>query len=203
MKEHWDNRYSSKEYAYGEAPNEYFKEQLLQLEPGKILLPSEGEGRNAVFAAKIGWEVTAFDISKVGKAKAEALAQKQGVSIDYHLAEFSKISFEEGSFDAIGIVFAHFPPHLQATYYKTLSTYLKKGGALIAEVFSKNQLTYQAANEYAGGPKNIDMLFSTEEVVQLFPDLEFVTLEEKEVALHEGIYHDGTSSVIRVLGKKK
>ena len=71
MLAHWNDRYSNPEYAYGTAPNEWFKEQLTHL-PGKgrILLPAEGEGRNAVFAAKQGWEVSAFDPSEAGREKA-------------------------------------------------------------------------------------------------------------------------------------
>ena len=77
MKEFWEIRYAEKQYAYGENPNVYFKEQLDKLKPGKILLPAEGEGRNAVYAAKQGWEVMAFDLSSEGKNKAEKLAAKK------------------------------------------------------------------------------------------------------------------------------
>jgi hypothetical protein len=63
MKDFWNERYGWDESAYGEQPNEYFKKQLAQLEPGEILMPAEGEGRNAVHAAKSGWHVKAFDTS--------------------------------------------------------------------------------------------------------------------------------------------
>lgn len=65
----WDDRYKSEEFAYGEEPNNYLKEQLEKLNPSTILFPAEGEGRNAVFAAKLGWKVSAFDISEEGKTK--------------------------------------------------------------------------------------------------------------------------------------
>lgn len=57
MKEFWNDRYSRNDFAYGEEPNEYFKEQLAKINPGRILLPADGEGRNGVFAAKKGWQV--------------------------------------------------------------------------------------------------------------------------------------------------
>ncbi len=60
--EFWDKRYSGKEYAYGTLPNEYFNQQIDKFKPGKLLLPGEDEGRDAVFAAKIDWKVTAIDI---------------------------------------------------------------------------------------------------------------------------------------------
>lgn len=58
----WNERYSKEEFAYGEEPNQYLKEQLEKLDVGKILFPAEGEGRNGVYAAKLGWNVFAFDI---------------------------------------------------------------------------------------------------------------------------------------------
>lgn len=74
--EKWNNRYSKPEFAYGEEPNNYLKENLINLPVGKILFPAEGEGRNPVFASKIGWKVTAFDISKEGQKKPSNLRRK-------------------------------------------------------------------------------------------------------------------------------
>jgi len=70
----WNERYSKEEFAYGKLPNNYLKEQLERLPVGTILFPAEGEGRNAVFAAKPGWKVSAFNISVEGKNKALQLA---------------------------------------------------------------------------------------------------------------------------------
>ena len=80
MNDTWVNRlndrYSTDEYAYGEQPNNFLREELEKLKPGTILFPAEGEGCNAVFAAKLGWIVSAFDISAEGKNKPFA-SQKQ------------------------------------------------------------------------------------------------------------------------------
>ena len=80
--ERWNERYSKKEFAYGEQPNQFLKEQLENLPVGSILFPAEGEGRNAVYAAKLGWDVYAFDISIEGKNKAMKLAEANKVSIE-------------------------------------------------------------------------------------------------------------------------
>ena len=77
----WNSRYSAEEYAYGEEPNAFIKQQLDNLIPGKILFPAEGEGRNAVYAAKLGWNVEAFDLSTEGREKALSLAAQNGVDI--------------------------------------------------------------------------------------------------------------------------
>ena len=74
MKQFWDNRYAQEKWAYGKEPNTYIKEKLSLFKTGKVLFPAEGEGRNAVYAAKLGWEVSAFDYSFKGKEKADRLA---------------------------------------------------------------------------------------------------------------------------------
>lgn len=199
----WDERYGNEVYAYGTSPNVFFKEQLAQLNPGKILLPAEGEGRNAVYAAGLGWDVVAFDQSIEGSKKAILLAETKHVEIEYLIGEFAKHYFEDASFDAIGLIFAHFPADVKSGYHRILNRYLKKGGLVIFEAFSKNHLSYVAANPKVGGPKDINMLFSLEEIRMDFADFDILVLEEKEVELHEGPFHDGVGSVIRFLGRKK
>ncbi|MCX7998787.1 MAG: methyltransferase domain-containing protein, partial [Leptospiraceae bacterium] len=108
-KEFWNERYSLEEYVYGESPNIYFKEKLDSLPKGKILLPCEGEGRNAVHAAQKGFEVFAFDQSEVAQKKAFKLANKYGVKINYDVYEMESANYKEQSFDVLGLIFAHFP----------------------------------------------------------------------------------------------
>ena len=95
MKEMWDQRFASEEYAYGTQPNLYFKEKLTGLEPGTLLLPAEGEGRNAVFAAGLGWEVRAMDFSGQGRIKALKLAERMGVQLDYTIGDLAVEDFGE------------------------------------------------------------------------------------------------------------
>lgn len=199
----WNDRYSTDEFAYGEQPNNYLKEQLMQLEAGTILFPAEGEGRNAVFAAKLGWKVSAFDISIEGKNKALQLAQNNNISIDYQVGELQALDYKTEQFDAIALIYAHFPSAIKSTYHKTLSNYLRKGGLLIFEAFSKKHLDYLAKNEKVGGPKEIDMLFSIEEIRADFENYEILVLEEKEIELNEGLFHNGQGSVIRFVGRRK
>lgn len=203
MKEFWNNRYSDEAFAYGESPNEFFKQQILQFPPGKILLPAEGEGRNAVFAAQLGWQVSAFDQSEAGKTKAEQLASKHQVRTEYRIGEFLEVSYEKNSFDCIGLIYAHFPVAYKSSYHQLLDSYLKPGGIIILEGFSKSHLQFSAVNPQAGGPKNVDLLFSTEEIKNDFPNYEVLELAEVEVDLQEGAYHNGQSSVIRFVGRKK
>jgi len=199
----WNDRYSNNEFAYGEKPNNYLKEQLEKLGTGSILFPAEGEGRNAVFAAKLGWAVSAFDISAEGKNKAFRLAEANNVTIDYQVGELQTLNYNTEQFDAIGLIYAHFPANIKSTCHKTLDKYLRKDGLIIFEAFSKAHIDYIARNEKVGGPKDIAMLFSIDELRADFANYEIIELAEKEIELSEGLFHNGAASVIRFVGRKK
>jgi ubiquinone/menaquinone biosynthesis C-methylase UbiE len=199
----WDERYRDSQYAYGDLPNKYLEEQLQKLTVGKILFPAEGEGRNAVFAARLGWQVSAFDISGEGQKKALQLAQRNNVSIDYQVGALQTLEYREGQFDAIALIYAHFPADIKSALHKELDKYLRKGGTVIFEAFSKTHITFNEKNEKVGGPRDIASLFSVEEIRNDFHNYEIIELMEKEIELHEGLYHNGRASVIRFVGKKK
>lgn len=201
--ERWNDRYSAEEFAYGTAPNNYLKESLEKQDLGTILFPAEGEGRNAVYAAKLGWNVSAFDISSEGKNKALKLAESENVILDYQVGELETLEYQPEQFDAIALIYAHFPAAIKSSIHKTLDQYLRKGGCIIFEAFSKKHLDYLAINDKVGGPKDIASLFSIEEIQSDFPNYEIITLEEKEIELNEGLFHNGKGSVIRFIGKKK
>lgn len=197
----WDEKFDKPGYNYGKEPNVFFKAQLDRLIPGKLLLPAEGEGRNGLYAAQNGWEVTAFDVSIVGRKKALALAEENGVKVDYLVGDLLDLPLEEDCFDALACIYAHFPPNVRAIYNQQLSKLLKPGGTIIFEAFSKEQLEYQK-HQASGGPKSFEMLFSEEEVKKEFPGINFEYLSTEEVNLSEGAHHNGLGSVVRMVGKR-
>ncbi len=199
----WNERFSAEEFAYGEKPNLYLKDQLEKLPKGKILFAAEGEGRNAVFAARLSWKVSAFDISAEGKKKAQKLSEKNKVTLDYRVGELETLHFQSEEFDAIGLIYAHFPAEIKSFYHKTLDKYLRKDGIVIFEAFSKKHLEYVTKNEKVGGPRDIQSLFSIDEIKSDFANYEIIELVEKEIELNEGQFHNGTGSVIRFVGRKK
>jgi hypothetical protein len=202
MKKIWDERYSNEAFAFGENPNEFLKETLPQFIPEKALFAAEGEGRNAVFAAGLGWEVSAFDLSEFGKMKAEILATKNQVSIDFTVGDIQTLKYDANSFDALVMIYAHFPASIKSSCHHQLITYLKPGGLIIFEAFSKNHIQYNSINPKVGGPKDMDQLYSIEEIKKDFKDFEIIELIETETDLSEGLYHIGLGSVIRFVGRK-
>lgn len=166
-------------------------------------MAAEGEGRNAVFAARSGWEVYAFDQSPHGKEKALRLAKEQGVPLHYTISDCLETEYPTDYFDAIGLIYAHFPATVKSACHRLLTRYLKPGGTVIFEAFSKQHPAYQQTWPGIGGPTDADMLFSLEEITTDFTGFDFITLNEQEVELREGLYHIGRGSVIRFTAKKK
>ncbi|MBC8988355.1 class I SAM-dependent methyltransferase [Pedobacter sp. N36a] len=201
-KKRWDTRYQESGSAYGKEPNLFFKEWLQKLAPGAILMPADGEGRNGVYAATLNWAVTACDLSEAGKLKALELAKEKQVSITYLVEDLEKLEFEQESFDVIGLIYAHFSADRKSMLHKQLQGYLKPGGLILMEAFSKAHLDFNAINPKVGGPKETDMLFSIAEIKADFENYEPLLFEERIVELEEGKYHIGQGAVIRFVGRK-
>jgi hypothetical protein len=203
MKEFWDKRYSEKEYIYGKEPNVYFSEKLVTLPKGKILLPADGEGRNGVYAASLGWEVFCFDQSQQAQKKAHLLAKEKNVSIKYEVADFSEVNYPKESMDCIAFIFVHLPLDVRINYHQKVFEYLKLGGSIILEAFHKEHLNYQKIYPQVGGPSNPELLYTKEEVIKFFPNFKILELLETEVSLKEGTSHIGKAKVVRLFGKKE
>ena len=203
MKKFWDERYAQEKYVYGTTPNNFFEQNITKITPnGKLLFPAEGEGRNAVFAAQQGFEVTAFDISKQGREKALLLAKSKSVTLNYKLGKLENLEMEENYYDAVVLIFAHFPPDVRLAYHKKAQQLLKKGGLIVLEAFHKNNLIQKQQYPNIGGPGNQEMLYTKETLAKDFKGMEMVTLSEELVPLAEGDFHKGIGAVVRCIAHK-
>jgi hypothetical protein len=193
----WDERYRTDTYVYGRHPNVFFSTQVEKTVPGHLLLPGEGEGRNAVYAAGRGWTVDAFDQSAYGRIKALVLAGEQGVEIRYRVCAMEDFPFGQDQYDAVGLIFFHLDPARRALLHRNACESLKPGGSLILEAFHKEQL-----NRNSGGPQSPELLYDEPALASDFESLEIRLLEKKEIMLDEGRFHQGKATVIRFLGIK-
>ena len=198
MKEIWNERYDSDNYIYGKTPNVFFAEQLNKLDPGTIILPCEGEGRNAVFAATKGWDVIAFDQSEVGKKKVLELAHQNNTVIDYKISDALDFYVPEETVDAVAFIYAHFPTAIRKTIHQKAIGWLKQRGILIIEAFTPAQI-----KNHSGGPKDISMLYTEAMLQEDFRLMNIELLQPLQVELKEGNLHDGIAEVIRFIGRKK
>ena len=203
MKDLWNARYKSQEFVYGKRPNQFFKDTLDKFNlTGEILLPAEGEGRNAVYAAQKGLSVYAFDISIEGRNKALKLAQEKNVRIRYEVGEITHLALEDHRFDVAALIFAHLPPRIRLGFHREIARLIKPGGIIMLEGFSKNNLKNRLENPVIGGPNKVEMLFSEDEIRHDFREFEIIELQEVNVELKEGHTHNGFGNVIRFVGRK-
>ena len=197
MNDFWDNRYSSGDFIYGTEPNEFFKSEIDKISPGRLLTLAEGEGRNGVYAASCGWEVDAVDFSSVAREKALRLASEKSININYLISDLADFEPRGKSYDAVSMIFIHLNPVLSGIVHERAVSALKFGGRIILEVYAKEQL-----GKSSGGPQNIDMLYSVDDIKNNFNELKIVTLTKENIQLNESKYHSGEAVVIRFVGEK-
>ena len=196
MQQFWDQRYAENETVYGNEPNKFFRLFIDQHKPGTLLLPAEGEGRNAVYAASRGWQVDAFDFSQVAKEKALDFARGERVVINYELKNIA--DFKAGKqYDAVGLIFVHLPEVLRKKFHQEVYNSIKPGGFMVLEAFAKEQAQLES-----GGPRDATLLYDVPSLCNDFPFLHMISCEQKEIFLEEGDYHKGKASVLRMIGQR-
>jgi SAM-dependent methyltransferase len=192
----WNTRYADADYLYGMEPNAFLAEHSGLLE-GPVLSLSEGEGRNAVFLASRGLDVLGVDISPVGLNKARKLATSRGVTIQTVVADLAVYEPAANNYGAVISIFAHLPSAIRQRLYPLIVRSLRPGGLLILESYSENQL-----RRNTGGPKDLDLLMTTNKIRAEFPTLQPLLLREIDREVVEGQGHTGMASVIQFIGKR-
>jgi SAM-dependent methyltransferase len=193
----WDQRYSETGYAYGTDPNSFLAVYADQIPSGRVLCLAEGQGRNAVFLAQLGFRVTAVDSSAVGLAKARGLAADRGVSIDTIVADLTSYDIETEAWEGIVSIFCHLPPPVRGRLHRQIAGGLSSGGCLILEAYTPRQLAFRS-----GGPPEADLTVTAEGLGEELVGVRLDILREIERDVIEGKYHTGRGAVVQVLGRK-
>jgi 2-polyprenyl-3-methyl-5-hydroxy-6-metoxy-1,4-benzoquinol methylase len=194
----WNNRFAAEHYVYGTEPNVFLNEMQKRLQlSGEVLTIAEGEGRNAVFLAEQGMNVTAWDYAESGLTKIKKLAEERGVTVQTELVDLNEARWAQNQWDEVVCVFGHFPIELRKKTLQGVKGAVKPGGYFITEVYSRYQLPYNS-----GGPKDVGFLYTPEEFMQTFSDWRIVHFFMGEVERHEGEFHNGLSHVIQFVGQK-
>jgi SAM-dependent methyltransferase len=193
----WDERYSEPGFAYGTAPNEFLASVVDRIPHGRILSLAEGEGRNAVYLASLGYEVTGVDWSEVGLRKARELAIQRRVAITTVHADLGEFVIDPAQWEGIIAIYCHLPSAIRVPLHQAAVRGLKPGGVFVLEAFSKEQIAYGT-----GGPQSLDLLMSLEELKRELAGLEFIHVVKMERDVREGSRHAGLASVVQILGVK-
>lgn len=167
----WDQRYAEAELVWSAEPNRFVRAELEDLPPGRALDVACGEGRNALWLAQRGWQVTAIDFSAVAVGKGRQLAERAGVTVEWQVADV--LTYEpEGRFDAIVVAYLHLLPEKIAAVWAWSRLALTPGGILLAVGHDLTNIT-----EGVGGPQYPERLWTAESIVEQLPDLEIERAE--------------------------
>jgi 2-polyprenyl-3-methyl-5-hydroxy-6-metoxy-1,4-benzoquinol methylase len=197
--ERWNGRFSAPEYIFGTEPNRFLASKKDLLRAGqRALCVADGEGRNSVWLAEQGLEVSAFDFSPVGVEKARRLAAARGVIVAYQAASVYDFAWPKARFDLVAAIFVQFAdPAMRSFMFERISRALRPGGLLLLEGYTPKQLEYRT-----GGPSRVENLYSEEMLREAFKDLHILELRQYEAELVEGASHAGRSALIDLVARK-
>src|SRR5690625_3827882 len=160
-KEKWNEQFQTNKHTYGKSPNVFIRENSGLFPPNSsIACFAEGEGRNAVYLATLGHDVTAYDYSSVGLHHATLLAKENHVAIKTTEVDLTEVKVEKNKYDGAVMVFGHVIQDKQEAFLTNMIEAVKPGGYFLFEIYSKKQITFQT-----GGPNDVDMLYDPVDIL--------------------------------------
>ncbi|MEM9133489.1 MAG: class I SAM-dependent methyltransferase [Actinomycetota bacterium] len=195
----WDQRYAIDDYLFGTEPAAFLSTHADRIPDGaSTLMVADGEGRNSVYLAERGLDVTSMDVSPVGAEKAKALAARRGVSVDYRVADLLEWTWESEAYDAVVAVFIQFlGPEERPAVFEGMQQTLRPGGTLLVHGYRPEQLAYGT-----GGPPIAENMYTEELLARSFADLDIEVLHTYDATITEGTGHDGMSALIDLVATK-
>lgn len=195
----WDKRYDTQDYIYGTEPSRFLKHNAGLFRAGETALAvADGEGRNSVFMAEQGLNVTAMDSSSVGLEKARRLAAARGADVDFRCADLRNWDWEAVQYDVVAAIFIQFAdPAFRAEIFEGMARAVKPGGLLMLHGYTPKQIQFGT-----GGPAVPELLYTRDLLHEHFGDWDIVRLEEYEAELSEGPGHSGQSALIDLIARR-
>lgn len=197
-KEFWNDSFSDKDFVYGEKENAFIHDiSSIIPDHSKVGCFAEGEGRNAVYLAKQGHDVTSYDQSTTGLEKTKTLASQNYVDVKTVEIDLTNEKVKPNQFDAAIMVFGHVPKKAQPFLMESMIDSVKLGGHVIFEVYSTDQLNYRT-----GGPPALEMLYNPADILKWIKDYKCIHFYYGEAMRDEGKRHVGLGHVIQVVIQK-
>lgn len=195
----WEERYAKPGYSYGTDPNEFLVASLAAhgMQKGRALCLAEGEGRNAVYVATLGYRTLAVDQSATGLAKATQLAAVKNVEIETLCLDLNDLDFPPASYALVISVFGHLPPQLRRKVHRGILSTLQPSGLYILEAYHPDNV-----GRGTGGPQMPELCVTARALREELYGLEFLHLQETEREVNEGSYHEGLAAVTQLVARK-
>lgn len=194
----WDQRYSKSGYLFGTEPAAFLRKEAARLpNSARVLCVADGEGRNSVYLAGLGCQVTAFDGSPVAVEKAKTLAVERGQDLDFNVSGVEDWDWTP-SYDAVVAIFVQFAaPDLRAKMFDWMGQSVAPGGLIMLHGYVPRQISYGT-----GGPPTADNMYTTDMLRTAFDGFEILRLVEYDAEIEEGSRHSGTSALIDLVARK-
>lgn len=193
----WDERYAGNDYHFGTQPNGFLRDSIDLLPRGRVLCIGDGEGRNSVFLAERGFDVTAMDASPVGMEKALRLARDRGVNLETRIGDLRTYDLGRNEWDAIVSVFVHLLPELRRDVHGRVAAALRPGGVFLIEAYTPEQLGYRT-----GGPPVEELMMTLDMLKDDLSGLNVETGRQIVRNVTEGRGHRGRAAVVQVIARK-
>jgi SAM-dependent methyltransferase len=162
----WDNRYQASELVWGGEPNRFVAAEFTGTPPGRAMDIGAGEGRNAIWLAALGWQVTAVDFAAVAVDRARRLAEEQGVTVDWVVADLRDYQPAPAVFDAVIVAYLHLPPADLSIVLGRAARSLASGGRILVVGHDVTNIDHGI-----GGPQDPDILHTPQAIVAALPGL--------------------------------
>jgi len=177
QQELWNERYQNKGHVWGAAPNQFVADRLAALKPCRVLDLGAGQGRNAIWLAQQGHEVTAVDVSDVACAQAAEIAAEAGVAVEFIAADLQTWEPSADTFDLVVLAYIQAPDPIRQALHAKAARALRTGGSVFIIAHHKENLDHGI-----GGPPMLEVLFDEETIAGDFPG--FDAIENTQVIRH-------------------
>lgn len=196
--EFWEARYNVDHYHFGTEPNAFLKRNASAIAPGsRVLCIADGEGRNGVWLAGQGFQVTSQDFSPSAQEKASKLAKERGVTVAFERSDILERVWEPAAFDAVvGIFFQFLSPRNRTRVFEGIRSTVKPGGRVLVEGYGTKQMEYGT-----GGPRVLENLYTPELLREAFAGSAELEVTAYDAEIKEGRGHAGLSALIDMVAR--
>jgi SAM-dependent methyltransferase len=158
-REEWDRRYAGSELLWTGKPNRFLVAEAGDLPPGRALDLACGEGRNAIWLADQGWQVTGVDFSGVALEKARRLAAARGIEAEWVAADLLEYRPERRGYDLVIAFYLQVSDPQRRQILRAAGDAVAAGGTLLVVAHDSRNL-----EQGHGGPRDPSVLYTTEDV---------------------------------------
>ncbi|MCB2137673.1 MAG: class I SAM-dependent methyltransferase [Rhodobacteraceae bacterium] len=194
----WNERYAGDDYLFGTAPADFLPRTAHWLTPGETALCiADGEGRNSVWLAGQGLEVTAFDPAPNAVTKARKLAGARGVPVAFHVTDLDGWDWSRQFDVVVGIFIQFVGPDGRAELFRRIDRGLRPGGLLLLHGYAPRQVGYGT-----GGPPDAANMYTLDLLRESFANYKVLRAEDFDADVDEGRGHSGRSALIDFVARK-